>query len=123
VGEQNTVRPERSGESGEVEGPRERAMFYLYILECGDGTLYVGHTDNLDERMRQQDAGTADSYTSSRRPLRLIHVEEFETRYEALAVERRLKGWSRAKKLAYVECDWTMVSSLAKGKHAHERLR
>ena len=71
--------------------------------------------------MRQHDAGTADAYTSSRRPLRLLHAQEFETRYEALAMERKLKGWSRAKKLAYIDGDWSSVSRLAKGKHRHER--
>jgi predicted GIY-YIG superfamily endonuclease len=69
-------------------------MFSLYILECGDGTLYVGHTDCLDERMRQHESGTAHAYTARRKPLKLIHVQEFESRYEALAMERKVKGWS-----------------------------
>ena len=96
-------------------------VFTLYILECADRTLYVGHTDNLDERMLQHDTGFADSYTAKRRPLKLVHAQEFETRYEALALERKLKGWSRAKKLAYVAGDWDAVGSLSKGKHRHER--
>ena len=96
-------------------------MFSLYILECSDATLYVGHTDDLDERMRQHDAGIADSYTSVRRPLRLMHVQEFETRYEALTMERKLKGWSRAKKLAYIAGDWNSIRVLAKGKHRQAR--
>jgi putative endonuclease len=96
-------------------------MFTLYILECRVGTLYVGHTDNFDERMHQHDSGIADSYTSTRRPLKCLHVEEFGSRYEALAMERKLKGWSRAKKLAYMKADWTSVGALSKGKHRHER--
>ena len=95
--------------------------FSLYILKCADGTLYIGHTDNLDERMRQHDAGKHDGYTASRRPLKLLHVEEFETRYAALTTERKLKGWSRAKKLAYIAGNWNEVGKLAKGKHRHER--
>ncbi|MDE2053682.1 MAG: GIY-YIG nuclease family protein [Xanthomonadaceae bacterium] len=95
--------------------------FSLYVLECSDGTFYIGQTDDLDERMRQHDAGKAHSYTASRRPLKLLHVEEFETRYEALTMERKLKGWSRAKKLAYMSGDWKTVSSLAKRKHEHQR--
>jgi len=90
--------------------------FSLYILECADGTLYVGHTDDLDERMRQHDAGKADTFTAPRRPLKLLHVEEFETRYEALTMERKLKGWSRAKKLAYIAGDWDTVSRLARSR-------
>jgi|SRR5579859_5805340 len=95
--------------------------FTLYILQCGDGTLYVGHTDNLDERMRQHDAGKADSYTARRKPVHLLHAEEFETRYEALAMERKLKGWSKAKKLAYIAGDWSEVGRLARGKNRDER--
>lgn len=95
--------------------------FSLYILKCADETLYIGHTDNLDERMRQHDAGKSDAYTASRRPLTLLHVEEFETRYEALTMEMKLKGWSRAKKLAYISGDWKSVHDLAKGKHKHQR--
>jgi predicted GIY-YIG superfamily endonuclease len=95
--------------------------FYLYILKCAEGTLYIGHTDNLDERMRQHDAGKADAYTASRRPLKLLHVEEFESRYEALMMERKLKGWGRAKKLAYIAGDWDAIRALSKGKHARER--
>ena len=96
-------------------------MFSLYILQCSDGTLYIGHTDNLDVRMQQHDAGKAHSYTASRRPLKLLHAEEFETRYEVLMMERKLKGWSRAKKLAYMSGDWETVHTLAKGKHKHQR--
>jgi len=95
--------------------------FTLYILRCGDGSLYVGHTDDIDERMRQHDAGKADGYTSQRKPLLLIHSEEFETRYEALAMERKLKGWSKAKKLAYVAGDWDAVRRLARGKDRNQR--
>ena len=57
-------------------------MFSLHILECADGTLYIGHTYDLDERMRQHDAGKSDAYTGSRHPLKLLRVQEFETRYE-----------------------------------------
>ncbi|HET8941800.1 MAG TPA: GIY-YIG nuclease family protein [Rudaea sp.] len=96
-------------------------MFSLYILECSDQTLYIGHTDHLDERMRQHDAGTVDSYTARRKPLKLLHVEEFDSRYAALAMERKLKGWSKAKKLAYIAGDWSRVRTLSKGKHEHDR--
>ena len=95
--------------------------FVLYILRCADETLYIGHTDDLDERMRQHDAGKAGSYTALRRPLQLLHIEEFETRYEALAMERKLKGWSRAKNLAYIAGDWNAIGKLSKGKHRHQR--
>ena len=95
--------------------------FWLYILECSDGSFYIGHTDNLDLRLAQHDAGQAGSYTASRSPLKLIHSETFDSRYEALAMERKLKGWSRAKKLAYMAGDWKAVGELSRGKHRHQR--
>ena len=107
------------GRSRRVNG--KVMAFSLYILQCSDGTLYTGHTDDLDERMRQHDAGKHDSYTASRRPLKLLHVEEFESRYEALTMERKLKGWSKAKKLAYIAGDWSTAGKPAKGKHQHQR--
>jgi predicted GIY-YIG superfamily endonuclease len=95
--------------------------FILYILECADGSFYIGHTDDLDHRMEQHDRGLGCAYTAKRHPVKLIHTEAFETRYEALAMERKLKGWSRAKKLAYIAGDWNTVGVLAKGKHRHQR--
>jgi len=89
-------------------------MFGLYILECADRTLYIGHTDNPDERLRQHEIGVADSYTSQRRRLKLPYVEEFESRYEALAMERKLKSWTRAKKLAYIEGNWVRSTNWRK---------
>ncbi len=67
--------------------------------------------------MRQHDAGQAGSCTSTRRPLKLLDVEEFETRYEALTMERKLKGWNRAKKLAYIAGDWDAIRRLS---HNHQ---
>jgi predicted GIY-YIG superfamily endonuclease len=96
-------------------------MFWLYILRCRDGSFYIGHTDDLDERMRQHDTGRRESYTASRRPLELIFSQEFESRYDALSMERQLKRWSRAKKEAYIAGDWKRIGELAKGRHRHER--
>jgi predicted GIY-YIG superfamily endonuclease len=95
--------------------------FTLYILECADGSFYIGHTDDPSKRLAQHDEGKGSVHTSSRRPLKLLHTEGFETRYEALVMERKLKGWSRAKKLAYMAGDWKKIGGLAKGKHRHQR--
>ena len=88
--------------------------FTLYILQCADGTLYIGHTDDMITRMQQHDLGQGSRYTATRRPLGLLHSEEFESRFEALRMERKLKGWSRAKKFAYVREDWAAIKELAK---------
>ncbi len=88
--------------------------FYVYILECAGGSLYTGHTDDVDARLAAHRDGTFKGYPSSRRPLRLIFHEGFATRDEAFAAERRIKGWSRAKKLALARGDWREVERLAR---------
>ena len=80
--------------------------FTLYILESAEVTFYIGHTDNLDSRLAQHEQGTGRSYTSARRRSILIHAEGYGTRYAKSTMERKLKGWSRAKKLAYMPGDW-----------------
>ena len=68
--------------------------FYVYMLECADGSIYTGNTDELGARLAAHQLGTFQGYTSIRRPVRLIFQARFETRDEAFAAERRIKGWS-----------------------------
>ena len=73
----------------------------VYILRCSDGSLYVGVTRrSVDERVSEHEAGLVPGYTSSRRPVVLLHSEHYGRVDEAVAAERRIKGWSRAKKIA-----------------------
>lgn len=95
--------------------------FWLYILRCSDGSLYVGHTDNLDRRMEDHGAGRGGEYTANRRPVTLVWFDEFPTRDECLARERQLKGWSRAKKEALIAADWERVHELARGPESRAR--
>ncbi len=86
------------------------------MLHCNGGALYVGHSDDLERRIGQHEQGAIPGFTASRLPVKLIWSESFSTRAEALEMERRLKGWSRAKKLALVRSDWTEISCLARTK-------
>lgn len=88
--------------------------FHAYMLRCADGSYYVGHTDELERRVSEHQAGALQGYTSSRRPVELVWSEDFGTRLEALEAERKLKGWSRHKKRALSEGDWDLVSLLAR---------
>lgn len=91
--------------------------FWVYILRCADGSYYTGHTDDLDRRIGQHQAGECDDgYTATRRPVTLIWSQECTTREEALAAEMQIKGWSRKKKEAMMRGDWKEVSRLARGK-------
>jgi len=77
--------------------------FFVYILRCSDGSYYVGHTDDLEARLGQHHEGRGSGYTSKRLPVVLAWHQEFETRSTALEMERKLKGWTRAKKEALIE--------------------
>lgn len=82
--------------------------FFVYLLKCSDGSYYGGQTDDMAARMFQHDAGEI-GYTSTRKPVELVWQGEFETREGAIAFERQIKGWSRAKKEALIRGDWTAV--------------
>ena len=76
---------------------------YADIVECADGTLYSGWTNDLEKRIAAHNAGQGAKYTRSRRPVTLRYYEEFEDKSEALRRECALKKMSRAKKKALIE--------------------
>ncbi|GLR47850.1 TrmH family RNA methyltransferase [Sphingomonas astaxanthinifaciens] len=84
------------------------------MLRCADGSYYVGHSDDLTARVAQHRSGEVEGYTSSRLPVELVWSQEFTTRDEALEAERRIKGWSRAKKEALIAGDWEGVQALSR---------
>jgi tRNA/rRNA methyltransferase len=88
--------------------------FYTYLLRCADGHYYCGHTDDLDARIAQHQAGAIPGYTQKRRPVQLIWADRFPDRDSAFAAERQIKGLSRAKKEALVRRDWEALKELAK---------
>ena len=86
----------------------------VYILRCADGSLYVGITRRtIEERLSEHAQGISKGYTQSRRPVELLHSEHYERADEAVAAERRLKGWSRAKKIAYMRGDFEALHVFA----------
>ena len=92
-------------------------QFYVYLLRCSDGSYYAGHTDNLETRLWRHQEGIGCDWTSRRRPIHLVRCDSVSTQDEAIAFERRIKGWSRAKKEALVASDWNSVSWLARPPH------
>ena len=89
-------------------------MAHMYILRCGDGSLYVGSTRNLDIRMHQHAIGKGAKYTSMRLPVELVYVEEYESIGEAYAREKQVQGWSRAKREALIAGDFDALPGLSK---------
>ncbi len=87
--------------------------FYVYMLLCSDDSIYVGHTDDLETRLSAHRTRRFSGYTAKRLPIKLIFYEQFASREEAFAAERRIKGWSRAKKLALARGEWDSVVELS----------
>ena len=77
-------------------------MNWVYILRCGDGSLYTGWTNDLDARVALHASGRGCKYTRSHLPVELAYCEQFETVHEAMSREWHIKRLSRAQKLALV---------------------
>ena len=90
--------------------------YWTYILHCRGGSYYTGHTDHLEGRIAAHQSGQVPGFTADRLPVELVWSQEFLTRYEALAMERRIKGWSRAKKMALIRGDFDELTRLSNAK-------
>ena len=86
--------------------------FYVYMLCCNDGSYYVGHTDDIEQRMDAHAHGKVPGYTYERRPVKLVFMQDFATRDQAFEAERKIKGWSRKKKEALIDKNWQLISLL-----------
>lgn len=90
-------------------------LLYVYILECSDDSYYTGITNNLTRRLEQHQSGkNPDSYTFSRRPVKMVFYAEFSDFYYAIDKEKQIKRWSRAKKKALIEGRFDDLVNLAK---------
>lgn len=93
--------------------PKSKLMkigFFFYILQCSDGSYYIGHTDDLEKRLSEHNAGLYPGYTLKRLPVRLVYSELFGTRDEAFAAEHKIKRWSRKKKAILIKEGWSGFS-------------
>jgi predicted GIY-YIG superfamily endonuclease len=86
----------------------------MYILQCSDGSYYVGITRNLEGRLWQHQNGLGAEYTICRRPVELVYAYEFSSVAEAFYAEKRVQKWSRAKREALIRGDYNDLPALAK---------
>lgn len=87
----------------------------VYILRCGDGTLYTGCTNDLPRRLKAHQSGKGAKYTRSRPPVALAYQEPAEDKSAALRRETAIKGLTRREKLALIERGTTDGDSGAEG--------
>ncbi len=94
-------------------------QYFVYILLCSDKSYYTGITNNLGNRFEQHQVGTKrESYTYSRRPVVLVFHQEFNDVLQAIYFEKKIKGWSRAKKQALINGEWDMLQLLSECRNA-----
>ena len=77
--------------------------WYIYILRCGDDTLYTGITDDVEKRFAAHCTGKGAKYTRGRGPLTLVYTEEVEDKSAALKREHAVKKLPRAEKLKLID--------------------
>jgi predicted GIY-YIG superfamily endonuclease len=99
-------------------------MAFAYIVECRDGSYYVGSTTDLEARIWQHNSPDQGAlYTRKRRPVMLVWAAEFDSVADAFAFEKRVQGWSRAKRAALIRGDFDALPGLASRSHANRELR
>jgi putative endonuclease len=92
-------------------------MGWAYIIECADGSYYVGSTVDLERRISQHNLGLGATYTriSRRRPVTLVWAAQFDRIDDAFRFEKQVQGWSRAKRKALIEGRIHDLPGLARG--------
>jgi len=89
----------------------------VYIVRCSDGSYYTGRSlVSAEKRVSEHNLGIFEGYTKSRRPVTLVFSEHFDRITDAIAFERQVKGWSRAKKEALIRRDWDALRTLARSR-------
>jgi len=91
-------------------------MFWVYMLECADGSLYTGWTSQLGKRLAQHNAGKGSKYVRSRLPARLVYAESLVSKSEAMRRECTLKKLTRAEKMALIAAQETVQAEGRSGR-------
>jgi putative endonuclease len=95
-------------------------MPFVYMLECADGSYYVGSTWDLERRVGEHNEGLGAEYTKRRRPVRLVWSEQLNRIDEAFRVEKQIQGWGRKKRQALIEGRYEDLPALARTAKSRE---
>jgi len=92
-----------------------RRKYYVYMLLCADDSFYTGITNDPERRLWEHNEGIVETcFTHERRPVRMVHCSVFDNVGDAIDWEKRIKGWSREKKLALMRDDWQAIHEIVK---------
>lgn len=98
-------------------------MAWMYILECSDGTYYVGSTKDLEYRLSEHQEGKGAKYTARRLPVKLVFSEEYERVIDAYIREKQVQNWSRVKREALINSNEESLPKLAKKDFEKKKLK
>jgi len=93
--------------------------YYVYILKCSDGFLYTGITNNVERRFEEHQKGlNRNCFTFKRKPLELIFNQVFNDVEQAIYFEKKIKKWSKGKKIALANGNYDMLEILSECRNA-----
>ena len=96
--------------------------YFLYILECADGSFYTGITRDLERRLHVHQQGLDHhAYTYRRRPVKLVWSQAFASLNDAFQRERQIKGWSHPKKEALIRGDFDGIHEIVKSERERRK--
>lgn len=100
-------------------------FYYVYILKCSDDSFYVGITSDIERRLMEHNSGKyPEAYTHSRRPVELGFYQEFTEPNQAIEFEKKIKKWSRLKKLALINENYNELQRLSQCRNSsHHKFR
>ena len=78
-------------------------MYFVYLIECSDKSIYTGITTDVQRRFNEHKNKKGGHYTSSKKVVRILYTEQCATRSQALIREAEIKSWTRPKKLALIK--------------------
>jgi putative endonuclease len=93
------------------------ARLQVYIALCSDGSFYTGVTNNIERRIEEHNKGLNHSaYTYPRKPVKLVWASEKMEELYAISWEKKIKGWSHAKKQALIDGDFDKLPELSRNR-------
>jgi putative endonuclease len=92
----------------------EERPHFVYIIECADGSYYIGSARDVAGRVQAHNAGKAATWTASRRPVVLVYEEKHPDETSALQREKHIKRWTHAKKEALIARNKALLKMLSK---------
>ena len=89
-------------------------MYYLYILECADKSLYTGITNDFSKRIKMHNKGKASKYTRARLPVKYVFMKKIDNKSDSLKLEIKTKSLTRDKKLKLINSNENEINTILK---------